>query len=57
MEKELVMNTPNTAMEETNRSLQRREKGEKERAQNRRQQPHSGCSRHCGNAGVLRPVH
>ena len=29
MEKELVMNTPNTAMEETNRSLQRREKGEK----------------------------
>ena len=29
MKKELVMNTPNTAMEETNRSLQRREKGEK----------------------------
>ncbi|MBR6056173.1 MAG: hypothetical protein IKP56_03120, partial [Bacilli bacterium] len=29
MEKELVMNTPNTAMEETNRSLKKREKGEK----------------------------
>ena len=29
MEKEIVMNTPNMAMEETNRSLKRREKGEK----------------------------
>ena len=29
MEKELVMNAPNTEMEETNRSLKRKEKGEK----------------------------